>query len=107
MGTFCSGWLDTLISERLTAERPNTTLAVICGAVTKAYLQGEASFGEWKRVLSKGQLPPKEFLKTVFQLDFIYEVRASIPMLFIRLVRPTHIIHAGREVSGYRYTLWP
>src|SRR5580658_7056798 len=35
--TITMGWLDSLISKRLTAERPDATLAVTCGAVTKAH----------------------------------------------------------------------
>lgn len=36
--TITTGWLDELISKKLTAERPDQNIAVICGAVTKASL---------------------------------------------------------------------
>lgn len=68
-----TAWLDNLISERLTAERPDTTLAIICGAVTKAYLQAEAATTEYKRVLEKGQSPPRDLLSTVIPLEFVLE----------------------------------
>jgi len=71
--TITTGWLDSLISERLTAERPDQTLAIICGAVTKAQLLFNECVKEFKTVLQKGQVPPKETLKTVFSIDFINE----------------------------------
>lgn len=71
--TITTGWLDTLISANMTAERPDNTLAVICGAVTKAHLQAVAASDEYKRILEKGQVPDKNLLKTAFTLEFIYE----------------------------------
>ncbi|KZF21703.1 acetyl-CoA carboxylase [Xylona heveae TC161] len=68
-----TGWLDDLISNRLTAERPDPNLAVICGAVTKAHSASEACFNEYRQSLEKGQVPSKELLKTVFPVEFIYE----------------------------------
>src|SRR5712671_882555 len=71
--TITTGWLDSLISSKLTAERPDNTLAVICGAVTKAYIASEGCWSEYKRILDKGQVPSRDVLKTVFGVDFIYE----------------------------------
>ncbi|KAG8961417.1 acetyl-coenzyme-A carboxylase [Tulasnella sp. 419] len=71
--TITTSWLDTLITNKLTAERPDPTLAVICGAVTKAHIQSEACWAEFRRILDKGQVPAKDTLKTVFMIDFIYE----------------------------------
>ena len=71
--TITTGWLDSLISSKLTAERPDSTLAVICGAVTKAHLASEACWTEYKRILDKGQVPSRDVLRTVFGVDFIYE----------------------------------
>jgi acetyl-CoA carboxylase/biotin carboxylase 1 len=71
--TITTAWLDNLISERLTAERPDTTLAIICGAVTKAHLQSEALTAEYKRILEKGQSPPRDLLATVVPLEFVLE----------------------------------
>ncbi|CAG8448007.1 11827_t:CDS:2 [Ambispora gerdemannii] len=69
-----TGWLDMLISDdNLTAERPEKMLAVICGAVTKAYTASADSINEYKRFLEKGQIPNKNILQTVFTIDFIYE----------------------------------
>ncbi|KAJ5473488.1 Acetyl-coenzyme A carboxyltransferaseN-terminal [Penicillium sp. IBT 31633x] len=71
--TITTGWLDQLITNKLTAERPDQTVAIICGAVTKAHLASEAGIEEYRTGLGKGQVPSKEILKTVFPVDFIYE----------------------------------
>ncbi|RDA90621.1 hypothetical protein CP533_2785 [Ophiocordyceps camponoti-saundersi (nom. inval.)] len=71
--TISTGWLDELISRRLTAERPDPMLAVVCGATTKAHIASEACLAEYRSGLEKGQVPSKEILKTVFTIDFIYE----------------------------------
>ncbi|KAL9636419.1 MAG: hypothetical protein Q9164_002839 [Protoblastenia rupestris] len=71
--TITTGWLDELISNKLTAERPDTILAVVCGAVTKAHAASEVCIQEYRSSLEKGQVPAKDVLKTVFPIDFIYE----------------------------------
>lgn len=71
--TITTGWLDQLISNKLTAERPDPIVATICGAVTKAHLASEAGAEEYRKGLEKGQVPSKDVLKTVFPVDFIYE----------------------------------
>lgn len=71
--TITTGWLDELITNKLTAERPDTMLAVVCGAVTKAHVASEACMAEYKVSLERGQVPAKDILKTVFPVDFIYE----------------------------------
>ncbi|KAL2017532.1 hypothetical protein VTK56DRAFT_2024 [Thermocarpiscus australiensis] len=71
--TITTGWLDELISKKLTAERPDPMLAVVCGAVTKAHIASEACVAEYRAGLEKGQVPSKDILKTVFTVDFIYE----------------------------------
>ncbi|KAK3302684.1 acetyl-CoA carboxylase [Chaetomium strumarium] len=71
--TITTGWLDELISKKLTAERPDPMLAVVCGAVTKAHIASEGCIAEYRTGLEKGQVPSKDVLKTVFPVDFIYE----------------------------------
>ncbi|KAK9460780.1 acetyl-CoA carboxylase [Lipomyces oligophaga] len=68
-----TGWLDELISHKLTAERPDPIIAVICGAITKAHLASEACIQEYQYSLEKGQVMSKEILKTLYPVDFIYE----------------------------------
>ncbi|KAI5794170.1 acetyl-CoA carboxylase-like protein [Pyronema domesticum] len=71
--TITTGWLDELISKKLTSERPDPIVAVVCGAVAKAHIASEACVSEYKTSLEKGQVPAKDTLKTVFPVDFIYE----------------------------------
>ncbi|KAJ1977442.1 acetyl-coenzyme-A carboxylase [Dimargaris xerosporica] len=71
--TINTGWLDTLISAKLTAERPDSTLAVICGAAHKVHVQAEAKVQEFKRMLEKGQAPGRDLLRSVYSVDFIYD----------------------------------
>jgi len=71
--TITTGWLDELISKKLTAERPDPMVAVICGAVTKAHVASDICMTEYRTSLEKGQVPSKDVLKTVFPVDFIYD----------------------------------
>jgi acetyl-CoA carboxylase / biotin carboxylase 1 len=71
--TISTGWLDDLISNKLTAERPDQMLAIVCGATTKAHIASELCMAEYRAGLEKGQVPSKDILKTVFPVDFIYE----------------------------------
>lgn len=71
--TITTGWLDELITQRLTTERPDPMLAVVCGAVTKAHIASEGCLALYRQSLEKGQVPPKGILKTVFPVDFIYD----------------------------------
>lgn len=71
--TITTGWLDELITNKLTAERPDPILAVVCGAVTKAHVASEGCIAEYRKGLEKGQVPAKDVLKTVFPIDFIYD----------------------------------
>jgi len=101
--TITTGWLDSLISNKLTAERPDASLAVVCGAVTKAYLSSEACWNEYKRVLDKGQVPARDVLKTVFGIDFIYEgTRYSFTAARSSLTMWTLYLNGGRTMVGAR-----
>ncbi|KAI5781195.1 acetyl-CoA carboxylase [Geopyxis carbonaria] len=71
--TITTGWLDELITKKLTAERPDPMLAVVCGAVAKAHVANQAGIIEYRNSLEKGQVPAKDTLKAVFPVDFIYE----------------------------------
>ncbi|KIK60436.1 hypothetical protein GYMLUDRAFT_43751 [Collybiopsis luxurians FD-317 M1] len=98
-----TGWLDSLISNKLTAERPDATLAVICGAVTKAYLASTACWTEYKRILDKGQVPSRDVLKTVFVIDFIYEnVRYSFTAAQSSSTAWTLYLNGGSTMVGAR-----
>ncbi|KAF8329498.1 acetyl CoA carboxylase [Cantharellus anzutake] len=101
--TITTGWLDTLIQDKVTAERPESTLAVICGAVTKAHVASEASWDEYKRILEKGQVPPRDTIKTVAMVEFIYEgQRYSFTANRSSLTSWTLYLNGGRTEVGAR-----
>ncbi|EMD38813.1 hypothetical protein CERSUDRAFT_112545 [Gelatoporia subvermispora B] len=101
--TITTGWLDSLISDKLTAERPDASLAVLCGAVTKAHLASQACWEEYKRILDKGQVPSRDILKTVFGVDFIYDnVRYSFTATRSSTTLWTLYLNGGRTVVGAR-----
>jgi acetyl-CoA carboxylase/biotin carboxylase 1 len=100
---FTTGWLDTLISNKLTAERPDKTLAVICGAVTKAQLASDACWTEYRNILDKGQVPARDTLKTVFGIEFIYEgVRYSFTATRSSPTSWTLYLNGGRTLVSAR-----
>ncbi|CAG8461604.1 13367_t:CDS:2 [Racocetra fulgida] len=71
---FTIDWLDMLISnENLTVEQPDKMLAIICGAITKAYIASQESITRYKCFLERGQIPSNDILRTTFNIDFIYE----------------------------------
>ena len=101
--SFTTGWLDTLISENMTAERPDPTLAVICGAVTKAHVASEACWAEYRRILEKGQVPARDTIKTVFRFEFIYEgVRYSFTAARSSLTMWSVYLNGGLTMVGAR-----
>lgn len=71
--TITTGWLDELISKKLTAERPDPIIAVVCGATAKAFIQSEEDKSEFIKSLEKGQVPNKNLLRTIYPIEFIYE----------------------------------
>lgn len=70
---FNTGWLDMLIRDKLTAERPDPVVAVVCGALYRADQMSQQRLDEFKRMLSKGQSPSHELLRTDFTVEIIYE----------------------------------
>ncbi|KAI9477730.1 MAG: acetyl-CoA carboxylase [Benjaminiella poitrasii] len=104
--TINTGWLDMLISKKLTAERPDTMLAVFCGAVTKAHSLSIESWNACKQHLERGQVPSKDVLKTIFTIDFIYEnvrynftVTRSAPGLYTLYLNGTKTQVGVRDLS--------
>ncbi|CAO1637783.1 unnamed protein product [Sympodiomycopsis kandeliae] len=69
-----TGWLDRLIVERFAAERPPRDLAVVAGAAVHAHLRAKECEENYKRILNKGQVPPRQTLQTAFtNIEFIHE----------------------------------
>ena len=101
--TLTTQWLDSLIAEGMTSERPDATLSVICGAVVKAHVAYEASLARYKFVLEKGQVPSKDTLQTFFKTEFISEgVRYSFAMAKSSQNSFTLYLNGGRIYVGSR-----
>ena len=101
--TLTTQWLDSLIAEGMTSERPDTTVAVICGAVVKAHIAYEASIVKYKTVLDKGQVPPRDTLQTFFKSEFIYDgIRYSFAMAKASLNFFHLYLNGGRIYVGSR-----
>lgn len=71
--TITTGWLDELISKKLTAQRPDPVLATICGAAILAHLQATEDLTEYISCIEKGQVPRSSLIRTIFPVEFIYE----------------------------------
>ena len=94
--TITTGWLDSLISSKLTAERPDAALAVVCGAVTKAYPPSNACWTEYRCALEKGQVPGCDALKTVLGVDFIHKAPVTLLPLLDQQFGPSLSTAAGQ-----------
>lgn len=70
---FTTGWLDELITKKLTVERPDSTVAVLCGAATRAHIASSSSRANYIANLERGQVLGPDALQTVFPVEFIYE----------------------------------
>ena len=72
--TQSTGWLDHLIAIKERAEKPNTNLALICGAIHIADQTIQSNFHNFKSSLERGQtLPAAPFLKNFVDVELIYE----------------------------------
>lgn len=71
--TITTAWLDELISKKVTTEKPDKIVAILCGAATKSHLETVALSREYKAALERGQAPPKDAMKFLYEIDFIYE----------------------------------
>ncbi|RSH85904.1 acetyl-coenzyme-A carboxylase [Apiotrichum porosum] len=101
--TLTTQWLDGLIAEGMTSERPDTTIAVVCGAVVKAQVAYEACVTKYKSILDRGQIPSKDVLQTFFKTEFIYDgVRYSFAMAKSAPLQFTLFLNGGRIYVGVR-----
>ncbi|CAL1616009.1 unnamed protein product [Knipowitschia caucasica] len=68
-----TGWLDHLISEKVQAERPDTILGIICGALHVADASFRKSMSEFLHSLERGQVLPAASLLNSVNVELIYE----------------------------------
>ncbi|XP_035212091.1 acetyl-CoA carboxylase-like isoform X1 [Stegodyphus dumicola] len=68
-----TSWLDHLIAEKVKAEKPDTTLAVICGSLHVADRTILDNFHNFQTSLEKGQIMPANILGNTVDVDLIYD----------------------------------
>eukprot|EP01130_Rhizamoeba_saxonica_P012625 TRINITY_DN5356_c0_g1_i1.p1 TRINITY_DN5356_c0_g1~~TRINITY_DN5356_c0_g1_i1.p1 ORF type:complete len:2154 (+),score=572.60 TRINITY_DN5356_c0_g1_i1:253-6462(+) len=68
-----TGWLDRLISERITPDRPNVLEAVICSSLQIAYTHIESTIFVYTRALERGQVFGKDHLNLSTTCELIYQ----------------------------------
>ncbi|KAG8451331.1 hypothetical protein GDO86_003516 [Hymenochirus boettgeri] len=68
-----TGWLDRLISEKVQAERPDTMLGVVCGALHVADVSLRNSVSIFLHSLERGQVLPAHTLLNTVDVELIYE----------------------------------
>ncbi|KAJ3395827.1 acetyl-coenzyme-A carboxylase [Lobulomyces angularis] len=68
-----TAWLDKLITIKLESTKPDSMLAVISGAVYKAFSWFEQNNAECLHQLEKGQTPQKQLLIPNKTIEFIYD----------------------------------
>uniref|UniRef100_A0A803SRS7 Acetyl-CoA carboxylase alpha n=1 Tax=Anolis carolinensis TaxID=28377 RepID=A0A803SRS7_ANOCA len=68
-----TGWLDRLIAEKVQAERPDTMLGVVCGALHVADVSFRNSVSNFLHSLERGQVLPAHTLLNTVDVELIYE----------------------------------
>ncbi|XP_038146021.1 acetyl-CoA carboxylase isoform X2 [Cyprinodon tularosa] len=68
-----TGWLDHLIAEKVQAERPDTMLGIVCGALHVADASFRKSMADFLHSLERGQVLPADSLLNSVNVDLIYE----------------------------------
>nr|XP_061801537.1 acetyl-CoA carboxylase 1-like isoform X7 [Nerophis lumbriciformis] len=68
-----TGWLDRLISEKMQAERPDTMLGLVSGALHVADVNLRNSVSIFLHSLERGQVLPAHTLLNTVDVELIYE----------------------------------
>ncbi|XP_077417253.1 acetyl-CoA carboxylase 2 isoform X3 [Vanacampus margaritifer] len=68
-----TSWLDHLIAEKVQAERPDTMLGIVCGALHVADASFRKSMSDFLHSLERGQVLPAASLLNSVSVELIYE----------------------------------
>ncbi|CAM4660645.1 unnamed protein product [Lepidochelys olivacea] len=68
-----TGWLDHLIAEKVQAEKPDTILGVVCGALNVADALFRTCMTDFLHSLERGQVLPAGSLLNIVEVELIYE----------------------------------
>ncbi|GCB65673.1 hypothetical protein scyTo_0007767 [Scyliorhinus torazame] len=96
--TIDTSWLDHLIADKMQAERPDTMLGVVCGALHVADSAFQSSMGNFLHSLERGQvLPASSLLNTVDAQLICEETKYSLQVarqsltLYVVIMNNSHI----------------
>lgn len=65
--------MGSLSAVQVQAEKPNTILGVICGALHIADNKIQTAFQDFQTSLNRGQILPANLLKNNVDVEFIYD----------------------------------
>ncbi|XP_065548557.1 acetyl-CoA carboxylase 2 isoform X2 [Lathamus discolor] len=68
-----TGWLDHLIAEKVQAEKPDTMLGLVCGALNVADAAFRTCMTDFLHTLERGQVLPAASLLNMVDVELIYE----------------------------------
>ncbi|TKS78771.1 Acetyl-CoA carboxylase 2 [Collichthys lucidus] len=104
-----TGWLDHLIAEKVQAERPDTMLGIVCGALHVADASFRKSMSDYLHSLERGQVLPAASLLNSVSVDLIYEgvkyclkVARQSPTTYVIMMNGSNI---EIDVHSYRITV--
>ncbi|KAI0561153.1 acetyl-CoA carboxylase [Gracilaria domingensis] len=108
-----TAWLDSLIAEKVAAEKPPTDLAVIIGAVCRAHVQFTERAELFTKCLERGQLPPLDKSLVEFPVELIYDdvkycfkvTRADVSTFRVRLANDDFGKDSNKSVLAELRTL--
>ncbi|XP_051888522.1 acetyl-CoA carboxylase 2 isoform X1 [Pristis pectinata] len=96
--TIDTSWLDHLIADKIQAERPDTILGVICGALHVADSAFQTSMTNFLHSLERGQVLPASSLLNTVNVQLIYEetkyslqVARQSQTLYVVIMNDSHI----------------
>ncbi|XP_068461041.1 acetyl-CoA carboxylase isoform X2 [Clinocottus analis] len=129
-----TSWLDRLIAEKVQAERPDTMLGIVCGALHVADASFQKSMSDFLHSLERGQVLPAASLLNSVNVDLIYagvkfclKVARQSPTTYVIILNDSnieidvhrlsdgglllcydgssHITYMKEEVDSYRVTV--
>ncbi|XP_018116412.1 acetyl-CoA carboxylase 2 isoform X2 [Xenopus laevis] len=86
-----TGWLDHLIAEKVQAEKPDTMLGVVCGALNVADALFQICMNEFLHCLERGQVLPAATLLNIVDVELISE-RVKYKLKVARQSLTTYVI---------------
>lgn len=104
--SFTTDWLDSLIADHVTTEKPPTELSVIVASVCRAHDDYIDRADAFKKCLERGQLPSLGSSLMVFPVELIYDdvkysfevTRADVSSFRVKLAKEAGGSHSRRSV---------